>query len=306
LILVTGGCGFVGSYLVKSLVEDGLKVVVFDVVVPSTLPEPLRGVADEVEIVKGDVSNLGDLLRTFTAYDIDYIVHLAWVMGEEEPWSSLKVNVEGTSNVLEMARLMKTKRVVFASSEDVYGSAAVQSEPVKEDAPLWPAARKDHLIYASTKAMGEYLCDLYHYTSGLDFIVLRFSTAYGFAPRKGWVVDIFEKPVQQVPYVVPRGNADKYSFIYVKDFAKAIKSALKIKNPEFRTFNVSGGAYNIQYLIDTVKKFIPQATIQAELGKDPSRTPAIMDITRARKILGFEPSYPLEKGVQEYIDKLRA
>lgn len=303
---MVGGCGFIGSYVVKGLVDEGWKVVAFDAVVPSPLPEPLRDVAGEVKLVKGDISNLADLLKVFTTFEIDHIVHLAWVMGEDEPLSALKVNTEGMGNLLELARLMKTKRVVFASSEDVYGSAAVQSEPVKEDAPLWPAARKSHLIYASTKAMGEYLCEYYNFTHGLDFIALRFATAYGFGPRKGWVVDVFEKPVLGVPYRMKQGNADVYNFIYVKDFAKAIRLALKVRDPAFRIFNVSGGACTIQYLIDTVKRFIPETAIQTEPGKDSSRTPPIMDITRARQILGFEPSYPLEKGVQEYIDKLKA
>jgi len=87
--------------------------------------------------------------------------------------------------------------------------------------------------------------------------------------------------------------------------AKAIKLVLLIKDPKFSVFNLSGGAHSAQDFVNIVKKFIPEAEISLERGKDPNLHPPIMDVTRVKKELGFKPTYTLEDGCEEYINQLR-
>ena len=312
MILVTGGCGFIGSHVVKALVEDSNEVVAFDIVMPSPLPQPLRDVADKVKFVTGDVTNLEELQKVFVTHDIDHVVHLSWLMGKREqdptwPFRSLKVNVEGTCNVLEASRLTHVKRVVFPSSEDVYGSAALYALPVKEDTPLSPAAREGSILYASTKAMAEYLFRYYHSRYQLDYIMFRFGTIYGFG-SVGWLANFFLKPLQGEPYQTQMGwgwDENRYNLLCVKDVAKAIKLALKIKDPKFRIFNVSGGIFSIRNLVEITKKLVPGAVIYTKAGTDLTLTPALMDISLAKKELRYEPSYPLEKGARDFVDQIK-
>ena len=155
------------------------------------------------------------------------------------------------------------------------------------------------------KAMGEYLGEHYTVAHGLNFIALRFATVYGLGKSSDrWWIQMVEKPVLGVPCQLPKKRNNTYNFLYIKDCVKAVKLALQTSEPKFRIFNISGGGHSIQDIADLVKKFIPDADIQLEKGKDPALTPPIMDITRAREVLGFTPSYTLERGIKTYIEAL--
>lgn len=119
--LVTGGTGFIGSHLVRRLVEMGCEVVIYDV---SPKTAALGEVAGEVDVVRGDVLDVVSLMDTIKGHGVDRIVHLAYLLiteSRENPTRALRVNCEGTNNAFEAARLMGMRRVVWASSAAVYG-----------------------------------------------------------------------------------------------------------------------------------------------------------------------------------------
>ena len=149
-ILVTGGTGFIGSYLVRALLERGERVVAFDTT-PNT--ELVRGESPQITFVRGDVSQITDILHTVKKEGVKEIHHLGALLVpacEADPVKALTVNVRGTVDVLEAARLMDVEKVVFTSSVGVFGPDL--PEPVTDDAPKNPPTD-----YGMTKL----LCELY-------------------------------------------------------------------------------------------------------------------------------------------------
>lgn len=307
MILVTGGTGFIGSHVTKKLVEQGEEVIVFDAM-PNL--SRLGKVKDKVKVAKGDILDIEDLFNIIKSYDVEYIIHLAYftdILGQEErPLKPIKINCIGFNNVLEVARILGVKRVIWASSVAVYGSSGYYSDqPVNEDAPTKPTT-----VYGACKVLNEYMGKHYYERFGLDNIGLRPTVVYGsgrwYRGLATFAYDLFAKPALGKPAKIPFGN-QKVNWMYVKDVAKVFVLACYAKKTKHKIFNLSGQVATVSEAAQCVRKLIPDAVIEVESGEsEKQKRPVFIDITRAWKELGYKPSYTLEEGFKEYIKIIRA
>lgn len=219
-VLVTGGAGFIGSHLTEGLIRKGAEVVVFDDLSSGKL-ENLENVKNKIELIKGDVRNFGQVLDAMDGIAVVY--HLAAIvsvsLSMRRPKLVHDVNVNGTANVLEAARMKNVKKFIFTSSAAVYGNN--QNLPLKEEyecRPLNP--------YAASKVEAEKLCLKYGKECGIKTSVLRIFNVYG--PRQdpnspySGVITRFANAVKMGEAVVIYGDGNQTrDFIHVKDVVEA-------------------------------------------------------------------------------------
>lgn len=316
-VLVTGGMGAIGSFVTRRLVEKGLEPIVYSRHKDMVL---LSDIENKVVVVEGDVADFDTLMATIKKYNVDRIIHAsAALVSGITPAMAVRVNAEGTANVLEAALRCNVKRVVYASAKGVYNEATGKHahpfyEPINED---WPA-EANMGWYGLTKLFGEKVGFQYQKQHGVDFIALRFSSTYG--PGKilkhgaGSAMSVhgrmIENSMHGKPYRHPKGADQKDDFIYNRDTANGIVLACLAENVKHRLFNIgSGVGVTLVDLANAIKKIYPNADIQIGPGIDffdiGFNVYSVYDISRAKEELGFSPQYNLEDGVRDYVETLR-
>lgn len=311
-VLITGA-GMVGTHLAQLMSRDGEDVTLFELSpVMSYIGKMVD--LDKVKLVRGDVTNVPDLVAALQQCGASCIIHTAALLGaavDSAPYTACKVNVVGTVNVMEAARLTGVKRVVFTSTQGVYDRRA--TGPMTEDQPLGPNA-----LYGATKLAAELLALKYGQRYGIDVVVVRYAIAYGYTFSAagsiyGKVInELLDKASRGLPVVVQRTEPFLYpvEFIYVRDMARAAALAARAHGLKDRTFNIGTGELNdLSDLAAAVRSEVPGAQITIEepygpLRHDPTRYP--YDLTRAREQLGYEPAYPLAAGVRDYLATMAA
>ena len=311
-VLITGGCGAVGSRTAKRFLDEGEKVVLYDVTPIGGRPlESLRPYLKNVNVVKGDILNLDQLEETMKEFAIDGVIHTAGILGDppcrEAPLRCIRVNVEGSANVFEAARLAKLKRVVYTSSRGVYTREATD-RPLQEEFPIKQTLGS---MYGLSKAVADMIGLEYSNSFALDLITCRLATVYGPGQQfQNYLSPMLmvESAIDGRPYRLPSGRDHMYELIYVDDVAEALFLCYKIQAPQYRVFNIgSGRLTRLSELADLTRKLVPDAII--ELGPGPlggmggGGTP--LDVTRAEKVLGFKPRYDLERGLKELVDWIK-
>jgi nucleoside-diphosphate-sugar epimerase len=303
----------VGAHLAQLLHEQGDQVTLFELAPVYSYVGKLVDL-ERVKLVRGDVTNVPDLLGAIQQAQAEAIVHTAALLGsavDNAPYTAHKVNVDGTVNVMEAARLTGVKRVVYTSTMGVYDWNATRL--MAEDQPLAPKG-----LYGATKLAAEQLALAYGQRYGTEVVVVRYAVAYGFTYSAagsiyGSVISqLLEKPSQGQPVTIQRTQPflNLNEFIYVKDMARAAALALKAQNLKDRAFNIGTGELNdLEDLAAAVRAEIPDAQITIEepfgpLRPNPSRFP--YDLTRAKEQLDYTPRYPLAEGVQDYLSMMRA
>ena len=305
-ILITGGTGFLGAILSRKLLERGHDVVLFDV-------EPnykmINDIQDGVKIIRGDVTLLMDILDAVKRYKIKDVFHLAALLSgtaEKAPLSAFKVNVEGTANVLEAAKLFDIRKVIFTSSLAVYGPGL--PEPTPEDVPL-----QSKSIYGITKGFCELWGLHYHRHYGIDFRAIRFPSVIGLARQDGGISAytslVIRNPVLGKPYEVNVDEDAILPLLYYKDAANALITLYEAKEPKSRIYNINGISLTARELVDEVKKHIPDAMVKfapkPEMVSIAHSIPSTLDDTKAREELGWKPSYSLEGIIKEFMSEAK-
>ena len=304
-ILVVGGAGYIGSHMVRLLVEDGREVVVFD-----NFSQGHREAVKGIEVIEGDLMQPDDLAGAFANHDIDAVIHFAALIsvGDSvtDPASYYRNNVTGTLNLLDAMRAADVKKLVFSSTAAVFGNPL--SDKLAEDHPLTPI----NPYGWSKRMMEQMLADMAH-AWGLNSVALRYFNACGAHPS-GEIGEAHSPETHLVPVVLlsalglrnslklfgddydtPDGTCIR-DYIHVCDLASAHLKALDFMddNPGAHAFNLGNGAgFSNREVVEAARR-VTGFAIPVEIGPRRAGDPArlVADSTKAREVLGWSPDYP--------------
>jgi UDP-glucose 4-epimerase len=312
VVLVTGGAGFVGSYVVRDLLRVGARPVILDsVIAPDTLA---RVVPDDeregLAIEQGDVTDGWGLMRLCERDRVERIVHLASPLTKavrESPRARLEAMCGGTANVFEVVRALGLERVVWASSIAVYGSVAGR---VDADTPRRPGS-----LYGSGKALCEDLAACYRDDHGVDSIGLRLGVLYGPWRLRGWEAS-FGQPTDPVraavagARVVVHDPELRVNWLYVEDASALVCRALETPTPEAHVFNTSGEAATRREFSELIAAHVPGADLVVEEDLDSPRAPSAdgsgeFDDEPLRRELGYATHHSLDEGIAKTVAEYR-
>jgi len=318
-ILVTGGTGFLGCYIIKDLVERGEKVVSYDIRPLSGEYRWLLGKKKaEIAFERGSIEDLSELILAIKKHKIEKVVHAAAIVDPplllDHPTLAYRVNIGGTINVLEASRLLDVSRVVYISSNGVFTSK--KYEPIDEEHPvLLPNEGPGNGPYSISKISCEAFGMSYGDRFGFDFISLRPSAVYGFGMQYPmYIKPMVENSVKGIATRFETGRDFPRDYTYVEDVCFAVSKALDTtqKKLKDRIFLIATGKKLTTpgKIADTVRKLIPGADIEVGAGltewnKREIKYRGVIDIRRAREQLGYNPRYDIEHGIKEYIRLFR-
>jgi nucleoside-diphosphate-sugar epimerase len=295
-VLITGGCGFIGTFLASTLTEYGARVTVFDA--------SLRSEHPAVTYIRGNVCDFESLSGAMRGQH--HVFHLAAILGVERivdiPLEVLRTNLEGTSNALQAAVNAGVRRFVFTSSSEVYGEP--RRVPVSEADPTAPVS-----IYGVSKLAAEAYCRSYHQNHGLPCTILRLFNVYGPGQTERFVMPMFiSRVLQQLPPVIYGSGEQSRCYTFVSDAVDGIVRAGASPRAVGEVYNIGNDEevtiYDLaRYVIgmagnDLQPVFRPFGEgIRVERREILRRQP---DIRKAQRDLGFSIKTRWQEGVREY------
>ena len=306
-VLLTGGAGFIGSHLCERLLADGHDVCVLDCFNDYYDPQLKRANVESLagharfQLVEGDIRDAELVESLFAESKFEGVVHLAAMPGVrpsvQNPAKYFDINLNGTIVLLEAARKVEGIRFVFGSSSSVYGMS--DRLPFSED----DLDLKQVSPYASSKRAGELICYTYHHLYGLPIAALRFFTVYGPRQRPEMAIAHFTGKIhagEQLP-LYGDGSALR-DFTHVSDIVDGTVRALE-RCEGFRIYNLGESrTITMLELIETIGKALgvePKIDFLPASAGDVPATWA--DVSRAKDELGYDPSMPIEEGIQDYV-----
>jgi UDP-glucuronate 4-epimerase len=309
-ILVTGGAGFVGSHLVEKLLLLGHEVAVLDdfndFYDPQIKRDNIKGVSGDVEIHRVDLRDGGAVRSLFHRQKLDVVAHLAARAGVRpsihNPQLYYDTNVAGTLHLLDAARLIGVERFIFASSSSVYGAS--KRVPFSEEEHLTQTLSP----YAATKIAGEFLCSTFSHLYQMRIVALRYFTVYGPRQRPDLAIHQFTRKIQAGQPIEQFGDGTtRRDYTYVDDIIHGTVAALSYSGPAFDVFNL-GESETIQLkdLITGIEKALGKSAKINRLPEQPGDMPlTCADISKAKKLLGYDPKTRFEDGLPRFIDWYR-
>ena len=307
--LVTGGTGLIGSRIVRDLVQEGDKVVVYDLLPAMSSLERLLSeeeIGSMVKIVQGEITDLPNLFRTVRENKVEKIIHTASLRvldSNSNPSLAVRVNCEGTIGVFEAARILGLKKVVYASSNACFGPQDwYPEEYIPNDAPHYPQS-----IYAGTKAFNEVIAAYYIDHYGVDITGIRYMHVYGAGVRRGFFATILQEliinPALGKPGRVPHGDAI-IGWSYVDDPARATVMASRVLKTKTKSYSIMGDVHSVKEAVDYVRTLFPGADITVLPGGFTG-DPVKFDTSLIEKEIGYRPQWSMERGIKEAIDLTR-
>ena len=315
IILVTGGAGFIGSHLVESLLQQRYKVICLDnfndYYDPKIKEHNISGVLrnQNFEIIRGDILDIrllkhifqGDGLKTLDSGP-SIIVHLAAMAGVRasivSPDIYVDVDVKGTLNLLEMARVYEVKQFIFASSSSVYGIN--EKVPFSPDDPILMQISP----YAVAKRSAELFCKTYHHLYDIPITILRLFTVYGPRQRPDMAIRKFIELIYKIKPITMYGDGtSERDYTYVSDCINGFMAALK-KPMDFEILNLgSGETIQLRELIELIGKITGKKINIEHLVNQAGDVPiTYANITRIRELLGYEPEVSIEDGIRKFVE----
>jgi UDP-glucuronate 4-epimerase len=312
-ILITGGAGFIGSHLVDRLLESNVEhVTVVDDFNDFYNPDIKRANIHHQQdnsrynLVEADIRDAKALEQSLANAQFDCIVHLAARAGVRpslaQPLLYNETNVNGTLNLLEFARQHGIKQFVFGSSSSVYGINA--KVPFSEDDPI----RQPISPYAATKGAGELLCHTYSHLYGIRCICLRFFTVYGPRQRPDLAIHKFARLISEgKPIPVFGDGTTRRDYTYIDDIVDGIVAAMNYDQSDYEVINLGESrTVELRELIALLEKELDAHAVIDRQPPQPGDVPqTFADITKARKLLGYNPQTQIEDGVRRFVDWFR-
>src|SRR5512139_2610506 len=316
-VLVTGGTGFLGSYVVAALEAAGHKAFAYDVAAPT---DEMLAVAASLatNCRSGSINDINQLLAICRAEQIHAIVHTAGRVGLEpslaDPPAFYQTNIMGLVNVCETARLLGLHKLVSISSNAAYhkgaGEKLVETDPPFSITHANPAAH-----YGTSKMAGEAIGMAYAEFHKVDFIALRVTAIYGFGMRSPmYIKPMVENAILGKPTRFGTGGPMKRDYTHVLDCCEAIVMAVNAprwQQATQRVLNISAGrTWTAAEVAAVVRRLIPQADIEigdtlTPLEQANVQMRAPLDISAAKRLLGWSPKWPIEDGIRQYADRFR-
>ena len=306
-ILVTGGAGFIGSHLVEKLLAAGHSVAILDdfndFYDPQIKRANIAALSKDVPVHHVDLRENAAVRNLFHREKFDTIAHLAARAGVrpsiQHPQLYYDTNVTGTLHLLDAARATGVERFIFASSSSVYGVS--KTVPFSEEQHLTQTISP----YAATKLAAEFLCSTYSHLYKLRVVALRYFTVYGPRQRPDLAIHQFTKKIHAGQPIDQFGvGTTRRDYTYIDDIIQGTMAALTYSGPLFDIFNL-GESETIQLkdLIEQIEKALGQKAKINQLPEQPGDVPlTCADISKARKLLGYNPTTQLSEGLPRFIE----
>jgi UDP-glucuronate 4-epimerase len=304
-IVVTGAAGFIGSHACEALLADGWRVVGVDNFCdfyPRSWKEAnVKAIGPGIDVTELDITDEAKVSKFIATTKPQAILHLAAMAGVrpsiEQPTLYSRVNVTGTSNLLESARINRVSKFIFASSSSVYGNNS--RVPFSEDDPV----EQPISPYAATKRAGELICYTHWHLYKMPIFCLRFFTVFGPRQRPDLAIHKFTRLIlrgEPIPFFGDGSMSRDHTFI--EDIIRGVMAAVQ-RCDRYRIYNL-GGSHPVllKQLVEEIEKAVGKSAIidrkPAQPG-DVERTYA--DVTRAKSELGFEPRVTLSEGLRRFV-----
>jgi UDP-glucuronate 4-epimerase len=312
-ILVTGGAGFIGSHLVQNLLAEGHAVAVLDnfndFYDPKIKRANISGFQKEIALHEVDLHDSEKVTSVFRKEKFNGVFHLAARAGVrpsiQQPQLYYDTNVTGTLHLLEGARLSGVERFIFASSSSVYGGA--KQIPFSEEEHLTQTLSP----YAATKIAGEFLCSTYSHLYQIRIVALRYFTVYGARQRPDLAIHQFTRKIHAGEPIDQFGDGTtRRDYTYIDDIIQGTMAALKYDGGPSRTgglfdvFNLGeSDTIQLKDLISAIEKTLGKKAKINRLPEQPGDMPlTCADISKARKLLGYNPQTKFEDGLSKFVD----
>jgi UDP-glucuronate 4-epimerase len=309
-ILVTGGAGFIGSHLVERLLAEGVwSVAALDdfneFYSPAVKRANLAAVSDDpnFKLFEADIRDGESLRRIFAENRFDVIVHLAAWAGVRpsllNPKLYTEVNVDGTLNLLDLAREFGVRQFVFGSSSSVYGinNKIPFSEDDRVQRPISP--------YAATKAAGELLCHTFSHLYDIRTVCLRFFTVYGARQRPDLAIHKFSKLIwEERPIPVFGDGTTRRDYTFIDDIIQGVRAAIDYDKTNFEIFNLGESeTTELARLIELLEESLGKRAIIERREMQPGDVPVTYaDISKAREMLNYAPQTKIEDGIPKFVE----
>lgn len=304
IIAVTGGAGYIGSFLIQELLAKNHKVISIDNETTGNYRYLRILNNSNLTIINGDVRDSKHLQKIFQ--NVDAIAHLAALPGliqcMESPEEAVSINIFGTQNVLETAIKTNVQKVVFCSTAAVYGKP--NKIPVKETQSLHPMN-----LYGVTKLTGEKILEYYYKNSKINTVSLRFGNVYGVGMYTKWntvVPKFVELGLSGKPLSIFGDGNSTRDFVHVEDICQAI--ILSLTNPKVKcdVFNVGNECTTINGIANLVSEAIESITgIKVEKQWLPPRVGETKEfaynLSKIKQKLGYKPEWDLKDGIAQLI-----
>lgn len=311
-VLISGAAGFIGSNLADDLLQKGFCVMGidnFDSFYSREIKEANISNAlthGSFSFLEGDIRDMDFLNKCFLDFGPDLIIHLAAKAGVrpsiKNPSIYYDVNVKGTLNMLEAMRKNKICRMLFASSSSVYGNnkKIPFAESDNVDFPISP--------YAASKKSAELLCHTYHYLFNMDIFCLRFFTVYGPRQRPDLAINKFTRAMlNNEPITIYGDGSSSRDYTHISDIVQGIERAMEnIKG--FDIFNIGEStAVSLNQLVSLLEKGTgKKADIRYLPMQEGDVFRTFADISRAKRLLGYNPVVNIEEGIMNFVGWLKA
>ena len=306
-VLITGA-GLIGTHLARRIVDAGDRAVLYDLVPNRDHIGNVVG-PDKAGVVAADIRDLPALIEALRKFDVDTLVHTAGLIGKrvaENTYTGSTNNIVGTINVLEAARLMGLRRVVYVSTFGVYDRSKIKEPLIRED-----AATGGHNLYTVTKLCSEHLVDGYASHHKLDTVIVRPGGVFGRGQYVGGSTvgrvmrDLAMSIIKNEPITIDATVYAPNEYVYAKDVALALHLACTASNPKQRIYNAGTEIVTRpEQLAQIVRELAPNSDVKVVGSSGADGKAAPLDLSVSKAELGYTPHFPLKEALRDYMEEL--